>query len=575
MTLAVEDDPRKVCDDVNLYNMDEMLKYFATFEKLSGTREAERAVQYIIDRLKQYGVECEKYVFDAYISNPLCSTLEIIGKKYRMESRPRSFSKDCPYGIEGEIIFDPYSAGSTLSTKELDLFYEKFKNKIVLSYSYDEGYAKKIEKYGAIGLIQIWPSKEDALHEDTVGAVWGTPTLDSEYFLLDIPVISIKNSDGAMLESLLQKERIQVKFYSNVDTKVCKVSLPVARIQGKSEDFVLLSGHYDTWYEGMTDNGASNAACLEAARILSANKEQLLRSVRIAWWPGHSNGRYMGSTWYCDNFWDLLYEHCVAHINTDCIGSKDTNAVFVKTTLWEGKNFIGDIVKDITGDDPAEYGRIGRGADQSFWGSRIPIHIMTRHEVSRENRIFACPGAGVWWWHTTEDTYDKIDKEILMKDTKILIETVYKLATAEVLPHDFDSYFDNSRRILEKVDHNSDKEFDFNDMYLWLEALRKKTKYIFEQQNLSVDMHNRLMKLIGGEMNRLMYSYSSRYEHDAAIATQLFPYISAVNGIYKNNTGEKEYLFIKTEFVRQRNRFITEIKYIIKEADLILSTWRS
>jgi len=28
----------------------------------------------------------------------------------------------------------------------------------------------------------------------------------------------------------------------------------------------------------------------------------LRRSVKIAWWPGHSTGRYAGSTWFTDAF---------------------------------------------------------------------------------------------------------------------------------------------------------------------------------------------------------------------------------------------------------------------------------
>ncbi|MGE5631082.1 MAG: M28 family peptidase [Caulobacteraceae bacterium] len=572
MELTEKDMISHICNSVNFENMDELLRFFATFEKLSGTEGAELAVKYIMDKLKQYGIACEKYEFDGYLSNPVSSSLSVMDKEYEVESRPRSFSKNCPEGVTGEIVFDPYSTDDTARWKEKDEFYKNIRNKIVMSYGYDEGYAKKIEKYGAIGLVQIWPSEEDILHEDTVGTVWGTPTMDSEYFLLGIPVISIKNRDGSKLREMLTKERISVKLCSSVDTKVCRVSLPVAQIRGKSEEFVLLSGHYDTWYEGVVDNGTSNAACLETARILSENREKLQRSVRIAWWPGHSNGRYMGSTWYCDNFWDELYENCIAHINADCIGSKDTDIVVAKTTQLEGPDFIRNIVKDITGSYPDEYGSIGRGADQSFWGPGIPYHITARHEVSKGKRKYACAGSGVVWWHTQEDTYDKVDKDILVKDTKIFTVIAYELAALKVLPVDFGNYFDHVRSILEKADNNSDKEFDFKDIYQWLDKLKLKTEEVFERSNLTVDTRNKLVKLIGGEMNRLMHSYSGRYEHDYAVFRKLFPYISTVTGIYKDNAPEDEYLFIKTEFIRQRNRFVTDIKNVIREIDMILYT---
>ena len=93
--------------------------------------------------------------------------------------------------------------------------------------------------------------------------------------------------------------------------------MPVATIPGKSESFVLLSGHYDSWYEGMTDNGAANVLMLETARALEKFKDRLNRTVVIAWWSGHSDGRYSGSTWFCDHHYEYLRKHCVAHINMD------------------------------------------------------------------------------------------------------------------------------------------------------------------------------------------------------------------------------------------------------------------
>ena len=39
-----------------------------------------------------------------------------------------------------------------------------------------------------------------------------------------------------------------------------------------------------------------------AVRQLEANRDKLKRSVRICWWPGHSTGKFAGSTWYADAF---------------------------------------------------------------------------------------------------------------------------------------------------------------------------------------------------------------------------------------------------------------------------------
>ena len=70
-----------------------------------------------------------------------------------------------------------------------------------------------------------------------------------------------------------------------MDNRIVRSSMPVATIPGKSESFVLLSGHYDSWYEGMTDNGAANVLMLETARTLEKFKDRLNRTVVIAGGP--------------------------------------------------------------------------------------------------------------------------------------------------------------------------------------------------------------------------------------------------------------------------------------------------
>jgi len=60
-----------------------------------------------------------------------------------------------------------------------------------------------------------------------------------------------------------------------------------------------------------------DATLLELARVLDAHREQLRRDVWVAWWPGHSTGRYAGSTWFTDEFAQELTQRCVAHVNID------------------------------------------------------------------------------------------------------------------------------------------------------------------------------------------------------------------------------------------------------------------
>ncbi len=50
-------------------------------------------------------------------------------------------------------------------------------------------------------------------------------------------------------------------------------------------------------------------------------------------------------------------------------------------------------------------------------------------------------GAGFgWWWHTPGDTLDKIDAEILERDTAIYLHATWRLLTDPVIPLDYADY---------------------------------------------------------------------------------------------------------------------------------------
>src|SRR5690606_31595427 len=42
-----------------------------------------------------------------------------------------------------------------------------------------------------------------------------------------------------------------------------------------------------------------------------------------------------------------------------------------------------------------------------------------------------------WWWHTPDDTVDKVDEALLVRDTRIYLAAVQRLLTAPLLPFDY------------------------------------------------------------------------------------------------------------------------------------------
>lgn len=559
---------KQLIDSVENSEMEKLLNEFARWQRLTGTPEAEQGANYIIEQLRSHGIDCTCYEFDGYFSNPIKSELSVSG--IVIESRPRSASANCPDGISGDMIYDCVSKGEKLNGWEEQELYSQFCGKIVISWNFYEDYVKKLEAYGAIGLIHIWTSEEQALHEETVGPIWGTPTLDNERQFPVLPVVGINREEGVKLLAQLKQGPLIATICSWVEYRVAKALLPVAFIPGKTEDYILVSGHYDSWYEGVTDNATGNAACLELARVFSSLAGKMERGIKIAWWPGHSNGRYMGSAWYCDHFWQELKEHCVAHINIDSPGSQGGVMVAPRTTRLEGTAFIGEIIKEFTGREPVSFYDIPRGADQSFWGVDIPIHLMNKYEPIPEKRIYSCPGSGGgWWWHTEYDSLDKVDYQLLLRDTRMLAATAYRLATVKRLPVDFMQYFGRMLDIFREMDFKSDAAFDFQPVLATVVSLQ--SKVVEAMQTIDDDIKvNRIVKSVGGRLNRLMHSACDPYEFDNTFPAKLFPGLQKVVNLYKENTPPDKFLFAMTGFIRHRNRLVNELHLAAKDLDMLL-----
>ena len=63
-------------------------------------------------------------------------------------------------------------------------------------------------------------------------------------------------------------------------------------------------------------------------------------------------------------------------------------------------------------------------------------------------RLFGTAGFP-WWWHTREDTIDKIDADVLALDTRVYVAAALRLVGAPVLPLDYGRF---ARAILATVE---------------------------------------------------------------------------------------------------------------------------
>lgn len=520
--------------------MRDTLSQFQHLHRLSGSTDAELSADWLCEQFQALEIPFRREHCNLWLSDPLEGTLTVAGEK--IEAKTRSFSASCPEGVEAELFYDTQSL-AFIPDNEAAAWSARVRGKLVLADQGFEEYVQRLMQAGALGLIHAWGSAEPALHEETVGPIWGTPVPDDATRYPTIPVISINHQAGARLREHLSGEKVRARVTTLLREHVATCSLPVVELPGSSDEFVLLSSHYDSWHEGVTDNATGNALCLALAAHF--NGQRLTRGLRIAFWPGHSNARYGGSTWYADHYRSLLMRHCVAHINVDSPGCMGGSHLVVNASGAESVDWLNQAIHAVTGKPADRMTPLGKGGDQSFWGLGIPLHFALR-EVPEQRQSLSPGSGGGWWWHTEEDTIDKVDEEYLWRDVQIHQHWLEALLLAAPLPLDALNCLRLMDEALSQLQGDIDPAFS-------LDPVRQRIASLVALAAKETLTSSALMQAIG-LWHRARYRASDDFHPDLSYHGGAFPGLQLLRGHRLQQCGERHGLMLETQFIRQRDR---------------------
>jgi len=429
-------DPAAWIDEVSADEAMAHTREIARWVRLSGSEDERKAFDYIARVLGGYGLTTTIHEPTCLVSLPLCGSLEVDGERLE-PCITHSFSLSTPEsGLAGEIIYAGRGTAQELAAAGVT-------GKIALTDGL--GTPNKAHAATEAGALAVVSISGDHLHEMIVSPVWGSPTPDRLAMLPKVVMLSIDTAAGEKLKARLAEGPARGRAFSSVDTSWRPIPQLVADLDVEGRDYALFSGHVDSWHYGAMDNASANATMIETARVLSEHRAELRRGVRFAFWSGHSHARYAGSTWFADRYWFDLRERCVAHVNVDSTGAVGATLLTGANTMAEAYPLAREVIGKQT-DQQLEYRRFGRAGDQSFWGVGLSSFFMSLSEQGAENEMTADQaflfggakaGGGLgWFWHTTEDTIDKVDPENLARDIRVYVETVGRLLTEPVVPLD-------------------------------------------------------------------------------------------------------------------------------------------
>lgn len=528
--------PESWADEVSTDNLAEVNAGIAQWVRVTGTEDERKAFDYIAEVLGGYGLQTKLHLPTCLVSNPVAGKLSVDDEDFNCITH--SFSTETPAtGVAGQMVYAGSGTDAELGAAEAS-------GKIVLT----DGLASPQKAYAATlaGVRALVCISGEHLHEMTVSPVWGSPTIDSLEALPKVPVVSVDSEAGARLKELIDVRSARARVTTEVDTRWRPIPVLIADLDVADREYVLFSGHVDSWHYGAMDNGSANATMIEVARVLAAHRDELRRGVRFAFWSGHSQARYAGSTWFADAYWFDLRDNCISHVNVDSTGGVGATDLTTANTMAETFDFAADVIQRQTGQELV-YQRFGRAGDQSFWGIGLPAIFMSVSHQGTPADVTAdlvrltggtsARGGGLgWWWHTTEDTLDKIDPELHVRDTKIYVEVVGKLAADAVLPFDLSGPIDEMAAELDRcVDEWSrvsaleeDDRPNFDALRQELEGARSAWDTINRRRGpeLSDDEADAVNDAVVSAAKALMpanYTSTGEFDHDPALGAKTLP----------------------------------------------------
>ncbi|MGB9727947.1 MAG: M28 family peptidase [Nitrososphaeria archaeon] len=540
---------KTVLEKVSKERLMEHVQQLCKFERVSGTDGELKAIEYIVSKLNEYGVNVTVYSFDALISRPIDAKIDIIYPTLTsLKAITHPFSLPTPAeGIISELVYVGQGRKEDYNSKDVN-------GKIVLS----DGNASPekawiAQNMKALGIINI--SNEETPHEMIITTIWGTPSIKTCHRIPKIHALSIGRGYGETLKKMVSNGKVLLRIFTKTETGWCRLKMPVATVEGNEEPekFVLVGGHLDSWYYGATDNATGNACCLEIARILAEERGKLRRSVKVAWWVGHSQGRYAGSTYFVDREWENLNRNCVAYINIDSPGSVDTT-VYLLESMPETMDFAEEVAIKLTG-LKVERLKPGRWGDQSFWGLGAPS-IDCYSMVPEEKRANVGGSGGGWWWHTPYDTIEYVDPEYLVRDTRVNLAITLILANSTILPYKFSKnaeLYSNILAELKKYDRENSLNLEaLEDKSRRLKILLEKIEELDKIGLKEAEELNKMFLKLSRTLNPTLFTFKGRYEQDYAVDEPYIPGLSKIMELEKLD--ENLAKFLMTTLVRERNR---------------------
>lgn len=375
--------------------------------RVTGFEGEHRAADYIAGELKRYGlkVKRQKFPIVAFLSHG--SEVKITTTENKtLESHTFTYTPATPKdGLAGELV--DADLGRPEDFEKVDV-----KGKIALIQRGEIAFFDKVQnatEAGAVGAI---------IYNNEEGSINGTLGEPSK-----IPAVSLSQADGEALRNQLKTgQSVETTLITDVEMYPSYSQNVIGTIQAKKNPkkakTIVVGAHYDgVDTPAANDNASGTGTLLELAQVLS--KEKLHHNVKVIFFGAEEVG-LVGSSRYVESLSEKERANTAAMINMDMVGVGDT--IGIMTASETSESFVANLAEKMVRSHGHNYERYTstRSDHLPFEEAGIPVAFLNYHPDP--------------YYHTKEDTLDKISKENLHNMGTLVTQLTHQLADKNKLP---------------------------------------------------------------------------------------------------------------------------------------------
>jgi aminopeptidase YwaD len=400
---------KKVLNQINVENMYNNIDYLAQTPRVAGTEAEQNAIRFVKEQFESYGYQTQLQEFEFYgYTAPTTVELSIDG--YSGELNPLSFT----YGMDGNVNAPLEYVGLG---RAADLEGKNLKGKIALVQRGEISFADKVLNAAAAGAEGV------IIFNNAAGVINGTLGGPNDAY---VPVVSVTQEVGQALVAALDAGETRTATINiegaegGMRTSHNVIATKAPTNKNKATDgIVALGAHHDSvaGAPGANDDASGTAMTLELARVLKdipTNTE--LRFITF----GAEELGLIGSRYYASQLSEDEKNRFVGYFNMDMVGSRDAGHLVINVADGQ-PNIVSDTAQAssarLNGEaTPLETG--GSSDHVAFTEVGVPAASFIHRPLEP-------------WYHTPEDTIDKISKEKLQDVAEIVGTAVYDLVRPE------------------------------------------------------------------------------------------------------------------------------------------------